>query len=101
HARIYRRLTRRNGHVRRIADDDRTLHQVVPRTGVDQLGELLEYLHHLVGTLAARHHDDDIGIGLLRNSVLEHRLAGTERPGNKTRTALGHRIEGVDGTNAR
>ena len=73
----------------------------MPRTGVDQLGELLEDLHHLVGTLAACHHDDDIGISLLRNSVLEHRLAGTERPGNKTRTALGHRIEGVDGTNAR
>ncbi len=70
------------------------------RAGIHQLGELLEDLHHLVGALAAGHDDDDIGLGLLRNGVLKHRLAGTERTGNEARTALGQRVEGVDGAHA-
>ena len=101
HTRIYRRLTRRNGHVRRVADDDRTLHELVSRAGIHQLGELGEDLHHLVCTLAARHHDDHVGIGLLRYGVLQHRLARTEGSGNEARTTLGHGVKGVDGTHTR
>ena len=33
--------------------------------------------------------------------MLEHGLAGAERSGDEARTAFGHRIEGVDGANAR
>ena len=70
------------------------------RMRVDQLGELLEDFDHLVGALAARHHDDHVGVGLLRNGVLEHGLARSERPRDKARTTLGHRVEGVDRTHA-
>ena len=63
------------------------------RAGIDQLGELFENLDHLVGTLAAGHDDNYVGIGLLRNRMLEHRLARTERSGDEARTALGQRVE--------
>ena len=69
--------------------------------GVDQFGELLEDFDHLVGALAAGDHDDDVGVGLFRNGVLQHGLAGAERPRDEARTAFGQRVEGVDRTHAR
>ncbi len=62
---------------------------------VVQLGELHEYLDHLVGTLAAGHHQYDVGIGLTRNGVLQHRLTSTERTGYEARAPLGYGVEGV------
>ena len=63
--------------------------------GVVQMGELREDFHHLVGALPAGNHDDDVGLGLLGDSVLQHRLTRTERPGNESRTAVGYRIESI------
>ena len=71
------------------------------RAGIDQFGELLKDLDHLVGTLAAGHDDNYVGIGLLRDRVLKHRLTRTERSGDEARTALGQRVESVDGPHAR
>ena len=67
---------------------------------IDKLREFREDLHDFIGTLAAGRHDDDIGLSLLGNGVLEHGLAAAERPGDKARTALGDGIERIDDTNA-
>ena len=67
---------------------------------IDKLREFREDLHDFIGTLAAGRHDDDVGLSLLGNGVLEHGLAATERPGDKARTALGDGIERIDDTNA-
>ncbi len=69
--------------------------------GVVQMGKLRENLHHLVGTLAASDHDDDVGLGLLGDGMLQHRLSRTERPRDESRTAVGYRVEGIDRPHAR
>ena len=68
---------------------------------VHQFGKLRKDLHHLVGTLSAGGNDHDIGLGLLGDGVLKHRLARTERPRNKSRAPLYNRIHRINGTYAR
>ena len=60
-----------------------------------QFRELGEYLHHLVSTLAACCHDDDIGVGLLSQGMLKHCLAASERSRDEARAAFRDRIQSV------
>ena len=66
--------------------------------GVYQLRELRKDLHHLVGTLAASRHDDNVGSSLLGDSVLEHGLTCSEGAGDEARTTLDDGIERIDST---
>ena len=68
---------------------------------VFQFGELGEDFHHLVGTLAASRHNDDVGVGLLGQGVLQHGLAAAERSGDEARATFGDGIERVDGAHTR
>ena len=96
HGRVDRCLTRSHGHVRGVGDDDRALHQLAARVRIDQLGELYEDLHHLIGTFAAGRDDHNVRLGLLRDGVLKHRLARSERPGDEARATLDDRVHRVD-----
>lgn len=51
-----------------------------------------EDLDHPLARSAAGHHDDDVGIGLLKMACWSIAFAGAERP-LTARTALGHRVE--------
>ena len=66
--------------------------------GVDEFGELGEDFYHLVGTLTAGCDDYDVGLGLLRDSVLEHGLTGTEGTRDEACTTLNDGVHGVDNT---
>ena len=61
-----------------------------------ELGEFLKDLDHLIGSLAARSHNHNVRLGLLRDSMLEHRLTGTKGPGDKPGTTLHHGIGDID-----
>ena len=68
--------------------------------GVNELGELGEDLYYLIGTLTAGSDDHDIGLGLLRDSVLEHGLTGTEGTRDEACTTLYDGVHGIDNTYA-
>ena len=63
---------------------------------VDKFREFREDFHDLVRTLTAGCHHDDVGITLLRNRMLKHRLSATERSRDEARTAFGNRIQRVN-----
>ncbi len=63
---------------------------------VDELRELSEYLHDLVGAFSAGSHHDHIGLSLLGNCMLEHGLAAAERSRNESGAAFSDRIERVN-----
>ena len=67
---------------------------------VDELRELGEDLHDLVGALSAGGHHDHVGLALLGDGVLEHGLAASERSRDESGAALGDRVEGVDAADA-
>ena len=68
--------------------------------GVNELGELGKDFHYLIRTLTAGSDDYDIGLGLLRYSVLEHGLTCTEGTGDKACTTLYDGVNGIDYTYA-
>ena len=63
---------------------------------VFQFRELCENLHHLVSTLSACRHDDDVGVGLFSECMLKHCLAASERSRDEARAAFRDRIQCVD-----
>ena len=63
---------------------------------VYELREFGEDFHNLVRTLAACCHDDDVGISLLGDGVLKNCLSAAERSRDKSGTAFGNRVEGID-----
>ena len=69
--------------------------------GVNQFGELGEDFHHLVGTLTTGSNDYDIGLGLLGDGVLQHRLTCTEGTGDKSRSALYDGVDRINDTHTR
>ena len=100
HGRINRRLTGCHRHVRRVGDDDSTLHELASGMRVIEFRELGEGLHDLVGTLTAGSDDDDVRFGLFGDGVLEDCLTGTERTWDKACTTLAKRVSCIDGTYA-
>ena len=94
--RIHRRLARRDRHGRRVADDDRALHERLARLRVHDLGELLQGLDDLARAFAAcgRYHDIDLRVA--RRSLLQNGFACTERTGDAVRAADRHREKRVD-----
>ena len=68
--------------------------------GVDKFGEFREDFHNLVCTLTAGCHDDDIGISLFCNCMLENGLSAAERSGNEAGAAFCDWIESVNYANA-
>ena len=64
--------------------------------GVDELGELVENVGHLVSAFAAADIYDYISLGPLGELMLNDRLARAERAGNGRDAALGYRKERVD-----
>ena len=67
-----------------------------PVRGSTSAGELAQHLGHLVAALAAADVDDDVGVGVLGERLLDHRLAGAEAAGHRHRAALGHREQQVE-----
>ena len=65
---------------------------------VDEFGELREDFHHLVCTLTAGGHHDNVGVSLLCDCMLENGLSAAERPRDEACAALSDRIQGVDYT---
>ena len=96
HAGIDRRFAGGHRHGGGVGDNDGALHQGSARAGVLHLGKFFDGFHHLAGALAAGHHNHHIHIGIARNQVLQHGLAGAERPGNAGGSAAGDGKEGVD-----
>ena len=66
--------------------------------GVNELRELGEDFYYLIGTLTAGSDDHDIGLGLLRDSVLEHGFTGTEGTRDEACTTLYDGVNGIDNT---
>ena len=96
HARVDGGLAGRDGHVRRIGDDDGPLEERPPRRRVLELGEAQEQVGDLVAALPAGDEDDDLGVRPFGQLVLDDGLAGAEGPGDAGRPALGEREEHVD-----
>ena len=68
---------------------------------VDQLRKLGKDFHHLVCTFTTGGNDHDIGLRLLRDSVLKHGLSCSERSGNKSCTPFYDRIHRINCTDTR
>ena len=68
---------------------------------IDQAGEFLEHLGHLVAALAAADIDDDVGVAPFGELVLGHGLAGAEPSRNRRGAAFGNGEEGIDDPLAR
>ena len=62
---------------------------------IDQLGKGFQDIDHLVAALAATNVQHDIGIGPARDLLLDHGLAGAERPGHRGLASFQHREEGI------
>ena len=62
--------------------------------------ELGEDLHHLVSTLSACRHDDDVGVSLFCQGMLKHRLAASERSRDEARATFRDRVQCVDTADA-
>ena len=92
---VHRRLTGGHRHGGGVADDDGALHQGAAGTGVGQLRELRQHLHHLAGTLAAGRHDHHVHVGVLGLHVLQDRLTRAEGAGHAEGAALCHRQERI------
>ncbi len=90
------RLAGRDRHVRGVGDEDRPLHERAAAARVDERGELLEHLRHLVPPLAAADVDDDVGVRPLRQGVLQHGFARPEGAGEGGAAAAHDREEGVE-----
>ena len=79
--RVDRRLARGHGHVRRVGDERRPLHDRLldPRGRRQrQLRELGEDFRHLVAALAAAHIDDPVRVAELRQGLRDDGLAAAE-----------------------
>ncbi len=63
---------------------------------IDQFGEFVQNVRHLVAALAAADVDDDVHVGPLGQLMLHDRFAGTEGPRNGRGAALGEREQRVD-----
>ena len=68
--------------------------------GVNELGELGEDFYYLISTLTTSCDDYDVGLGLLRDSVLEHGLTCTEGARDEACTTLYDGVNGIDYTYA-
>ena len=69
--------------------------------GVYQFRKFGEDFHYFVGTLTAGGHHNHVGVSLLGDGVLKHRLAAAERTGNEAGTAFCNGVEGVYHADAR
>ena len=98
---VDRRLARRDRHVGGVHDEHGAVHHRPPGARVGELRELVEHLGHLVAALAAADVDDHVGLGVLRERLLDDRLAGAEAAGHGDRAALGDREEEVEDALAR
>ena len=94
-ARVDGRLTRRDGHVGGVRNQGGAVGHGAVGLRVDQLGELVEHLAHLVAALAAADVDDDIRVAPLRELVLVHGFARAETAGDGGCAALRDREERV------
>ena len=83
-------------HVGSVGHQHGTLHQRLARVRVGELGELHEYVGHLVATLAATDEDDHLRVTPLGHLMLRDRLAGAERAGDARDAAFDEREERVD-----
>ena len=98
HSSVNRSFTRCNRHVRCVGDDDSTLHQFATSVWVFEFREFNEDFHNLVSTLTTSCHNHDVGIGLFRDSVLEHSFTSTERTRDEACTSFNDRVGCVDCT---
>ena len=92
---VNRRLTGGDRHVRGVGDEGGAVGHGTAGFRIDQAGEFLEHLGHLVAALAAADIDDDVGVAPFGELVLGHGLAGAETAGNRRRTALCQGKHGV------
>ena len=91
-------LTGRDGHVGGIGDQHGPVHQGIAGLGIDQLGEILQYLGHFIAALSAADVYDDISIRPFGDGMLGHGLSGTEAAGDGGRASLGNGEQGVQDT---
>ena len=96
HAGVDRRLPGGHRHIGGVGDEDGAVHQGLVALGVQQLGELLQGLGHLIAPLAAAQVDDDVGVRPLGQLVLGHGLARAEGAGDGGSAPLADGEEGVD-----
>ena len=92
------RLTGSHRHVGGIGDQNGTVHHGISGLGVDQLGEILQNLRHLVSSLTAADINDQICIRPFCDCVLSHGLTGTETAGDRRSAALCDREQGIQDT---
>mmetsp|Transcript_40100 Transcript_40100/g.123888 ORF Transcript_40100/g.123888 Transcript_40100/m.123888 type:complete len:654 (-) Transcript_40100:17-1978(-) len=92
------RLTRGDGHVGRVRDEARALHDRLLAAVDDggELGEVHEHLGHLVAALAAADVNDTVGVGELGEGLGDDGLAAAEGTRDGARAALDGREEGVE-----
>ena len=83
-------LAGRHGHVGRVGDERRALHDRLGATFHfhGELREVLEHLGHLIAALATADVDDRVAVGELGQRLRDHRLAAAERARNGCRAAL-------------
>ena len=67
-----------------------------PVRGSIRRGNSRQHLGHLVAALAAADVDDDVGLGVLGERLLDDGLAGAEAAGHRHAAALGDREEQVE-----
>ena len=93
---VDRRLARGDRHVGGVHHHDGAVHDRAAGARVDQGRELAQHLGHLVAPFAAADVDHDVGLGVLRQRLLDDRLAGAEAAGHGDGAALRHRKEEVE-----
>ena len=94
-------LAGRDGHIGRVGDQDRSLHQGTPRSRIDQFGELGQYVRDLVAPLATTDVDDQVRVTPLGHRLLGHGFTRPEAARNGHRPPPGYRKERVNDALAR
>ena len=95
---VNRCLTSSNRHVGGVRDEHGTLHQGVSGLRVLQFRELVQYVGHLVTTLAAADVNYDVCLCPLSKLMLYDSLAASERTRNSCNTTLCNREQCIDNT---
>ena len=96
YSRIKRNLARRDRHIRRVGDENRSFHERASRARVDKGRKFRQNVRHLVSAFAASDVHNQIGVAPLRDRVLRHRLSRSESARNRGSATFGKREENVD-----
>ena len=98
HAGVNGSLTGSHRHVTGVGNQHCAVRHRAARLRVNQFGEFLQNLAHLVAAFAAAHIHNDVGVAPLGELMLRHGFAGAESARDGCRAALGDREKRVNDT---